>query len=101
MSQESYQIDSSLGSISGVLFFLKNQKEIIQFDFNEDQICYIGKIEKILLKTTKIRLLNPKGVWEDEEAYLTDRIRTIRFDNDYINSLWVYSKSISKIDEII
>jgi hypothetical protein len=36
--------------------------------------------------------MDSKANWIGESPYLLDRIRTIQFDNDYINSLIAYNE---------
>jgi hypothetical protein len=85
-----------LDEITDVLYFLLQYETVIQFDFYDDSICYIGEIKKLYFKTIRIRGLDPKGNWEDESSFQIERIRTIQFDNDYINSLVAYNKWLNR-----
>lgn len=82
-----------------VLYYLMRNQIIIQFDFHDDSVSYIGKIKRIYTKTIRMESLNPRGEWEEENSYQLDRIRTIQFDNDYIDSLIAYSKWIKSSNQ--
>ena len=70
--------------------FMRNQS-IIQFDLHDDTVTYLGVVTTIFNKTFYIKPLLPSGCWGERESYFIDNIRTIRFNNDYINSLVNYN----------
>ncbi|MFT3995487.1 MAG: hypothetical protein QM660_14335 [Dysgonomonas sp.] len=82
----------NLNASSDILYYLMQNQIIIQFDFHDDSVSYIGKIKRIYTKTIRIESISPKGEWEEKNSYQLERIRTIQFDNDYINSLIAYNK---------
>jgi hypothetical protein len=86
------EIERQLDEITHILYYLMHREIIIQFDFSDDRVCYIGKIKKLYTKTMRVQNLDPRGNWEDESSYLFEQTRTIQFDNDYINSLIAYNK---------
>ena len=73
-----------------------SQEIIIQFDLHDDRVSYIGRIVKIYSKTVRVQHIDPKGKWVEKSSYPIERIRTIQFNNDYINSLIAYNKWINK-----
>jgi hypothetical protein len=81
-----------LDEISNILYCLLQEKIVIQLVLHDDTVCYIGKIKKLFSKMVRIQNLDSKGNWENESSYPLERIRTIQFDNDYINSLIAYNK---------
>ncbi|MDR0825280.1 MAG: hypothetical protein LBN74_09315 [Prevotella sp.] len=87
----------NLNGYLDILYYLMQKQTVIQFDFHDDSISYIGKIKKIHTKTMRIESMNPKGEWDGESSYLLERVRTIQFDNDYINSLIAYNKYIESL----
>lgn len=88
----------NLNGYLDILYYLMQKQTVIQFDFHDDSVSYIGKIKKIRTKTMRIESMNPKGEWDGESSYLLERIRTIQFDNDYINSLIAYNKYIELLN---
>lgn len=82
----------NLSNSSDVLYYLMQNQITIQFDFHDDSVTYVGSIKNIYTKTIQIQSMNPEGEWEEKESCLMERIRTIQFDNDYINSLIAYNK---------
>lgn len=63
--------------ILDALHYLLQHETVIQFDFHDDSVCYIGKIKNVYAKTVRIVNLDPKGNWEDEESTQIEKIRTI------------------------
>ena len=87
------ELHLNLNQVTDVLYDLMQNHITIQFDLYDDSVSYIGKIKKINTRSIRIENINPEGKWEEENLYLLDCIRTIQFDNDYINSLTAYNKS--------
>jgi len=81
-----------LDEVTDILYYLMRHETVIQFDFHDETVCYIGKIKKIFTKSMRVLHLDTKGKWTDESSYQIEQIRTIQFDNDYTNSLYIYNK---------
>jgi hypothetical protein len=90
--EEFDKTDLTLDEITDVLYYMMQHEVVIQFDFYDDSVCYIGRVVRMNAKTVRIQNIDTKGEWIEETSYVVDRIRTIQFDNDYINSLVAYNK---------
>jgi len=91
-SNESVQMNFDLESVDNLFQIFMDENTVIQFDFHDDTVCYLGRIIKLLKKSFQVKVMDTKGNWAEKSSYIIDRIRTIRFDNDYINSLVNYNK---------
>jgi len=85
----------NLDSVSAILYELMHNRIMIQFDFHDDSVTFIGEIEKINTQTIRIKDIDPKGNWDGISLYKFERIRTIQFDNDYVNSLKAYNEWVN------
>ena len=85
-----------LDEIIDTLYYLMQHETVIQLEFHDESVCYIGKIRKIFNKTMRMLDLDTKGNWENECSYQIEQIRTIQFDNDYTNSLDTYNKWLNR-----
>ncbi len=90
-SNEPEVLNFDLDSVDNFFYNFMEDKTVIQFDFHDDTVCYLGRIIKLFEKSFQVKVLDPKGNWVENSSYIIDRIRTIRFDNDYINSLLTYN----------
>lgn len=77
-------------------FFMKNEI-IIQIDLHDDTVMYLGIITNIFRRTIKMKSLLPSGTWGNQDSYIIENIRTIRFNNDYIFSLEKYNQTLVNI----
>lgn len=72
-------------------FILKNS--LIEFEFESDKYCIIGKIIRLNEKSFVINKLNIEGKFIGEENYKISLIRKINFETDYLISLENYINS--------
>ena len=58
------------------------------FDMRTHKSCWLGKVKSITGNDLKIDYLNPRAIWSTTmPPFKLGNIRTIQFNNDYINSL--------------
>lgn len=67
-----------------------------QIGLKDDTVCFIGRLVQANIKKIIIREIDPKAKWIENEEYKMSSIRTIEFNNDYVNSLIRYNKLIEK-----
>ncbi len=79
--------------IETVLNYLTKKYGIFQFDMRSDTASWLGRVKKITGKDLELRYLTPTAKWTNEmKPFKIGNIRTIQFDNDYINSLMLIAK---------
>jgi hypothetical protein len=83
-----------LDSIESIFKYLYENQIIFQFDLNDPNVCFIGRISSLKNKSFVIKNLDTSGQWMEERSYRYDTIRTIEIKNDYLNSLIAYNLSI-------
>lgn len=84
-----------LTDLGAILTFLSKKYEVFMFDTKSERSCYLGKLRSINTKELVIDYMTPKGVWAKTMTFRPGDVRIIRFENDYVNSLKLVSKSKS------
>ncbi|MBL4669375.1 MAG: hypothetical protein JKY30_08940 [Flavobacteriales bacterium] len=89
------QIRPSTGYVldSNLINELKNL-EIVMFELEEDDVCFIGKIIKSDSEKLQLLTMTSKAEWSDEMNIRLSDIRTISIDNEYLNTLLSYNKKM-------
>lgn len=78
----------SITNIESILTFLNDKYGVFQFDMRTDTSCWLGKIKWIKGSDLKLHALTTRAKWSNTmPIFKLGNIRTIQFDNDYINSL--------------
>lgn len=73
---------------------LLNKEQTIQFDLDDDSVCYVGKIVEINDNTFTIQCLGTRGHWMERRDYEIESIRTIELETDYLLSLIAFNKTL-------
>ena len=81
-----------LDDLGTILSFLSDKFGVFQFDTKSEKACYLGRLKSIDSKNLIIDFFDTNGKWNGQRRFKPDTIRTIEFDNDYINSLKLLSK---------
>ncbi len=63
------------------------EKKVIQYDFEDYSICYIGKVDELVDYKSVVIGLNPKAKWTKSSKIDFSAIATISIENDYLKSL--------------
>lgn len=72
--------------------YLREKQIVIEVSGKDDSIIFLGKVEKHLLKSFRLKMLDPKAKWLNlTKLFMKDSVRYIGFDTNYINSLVNYS----------
>lgn len=80
-------------NLTAMLTHLTDSKRVFQFSMRTSTTCWIGKVKKIKGADLKIRYLSPSAKWSDDmPEFKLGNIRSLQFDNDYINSLLLIAK---------
>ena len=80
----------------------RKDKVVIQLSHYEDSAANIGRIVKVNDKSLSMLLLNTRGIWDDYYSNIRkDKIRTIKYNTDYIRSLLTYSEYLDKKKSVI
>jgi len=83
-----------LTDINETLQLVSDRFGAFQIENKDDTVCYVGKLVKTTKEYIVIKEIDQKACWVETERYKLSSIRTIEFDNDYVNSLILYSKTI-------
>ena len=82
-------------STDELLQWLEYNQIVFQIDPKDEDVCYIGRILKILDKSIRFKAISAKAVWLDGyDLYRINSLMMISFDTDYINSVITYANSI-------
>jgi hypothetical protein len=80
-----------LNSLETILSFLTNNFGAFQLETKSENACYIGNLKTIDNKNLIINSFNINAKWSGQVKLRVNDVRTIQFDNDYINSLRLLS----------
>lgn len=88
----------SLDDIETILNHLTSEYHLfsIQLAAQEDS-CYVGIVESFANDMLTMKTMDIDASWDEEEDYFScniNDIRTIEFDNDYLQSLSMLNKSL-------
>ncbi|HEY5747629.1 MAG TPA: hypothetical protein VIU12_16255 [Chryseolinea sp.] len=76
-----------------ILTHLSKKFGLFQFSMRVDNTTFVGKVKKITGADLKIDYLTPRATWtNDMPPFKLGNIRSIQFDNDYVNSLKLIAK---------
>jgi hypothetical protein len=76
-----------LTDIKTILSYLTKKHKVFQLYTKSETACYLGRLRSIDSKKLIIDFLGTNGKWEGKMTFRPGDIRTIQYDNDYINSL--------------
>lgn len=83
-------------NLENIFVSFAHNKNIIQIEGSNNEIAYIGKIVDVKESHILIDSISTRGTWLDEKKISKAKIWCVFFDNDYVNSLGLYIKSITK-----
>ena len=82
-----------LTDVKTIVTFLSTKFGLFQFGMRTSKTCWLGKVKKIIGNDMEIDYINPRAIWSTTmPTYKLGNIRTMQFDNDYINSLLLVAK---------
>lgn len=80
-------------SIEEILTYLTRKYGVFMFDMRSDSTCWLGRVKYIKGSRLKIDDMGTRGEWtKNMPEFILGNIRSISFDNDYVNSLMLVSK---------
>ncbi len=85
-----------LTDLKTILNYLTDNFGVFQFYTKSEKASYLGRLISLSTKELIIENLNPKGKWDGQMKFRPGDLRTIEFDNDYINSLKLVAESKGK-----
>jgi len=81
-----------LDSIQEIFKYLNSKYEMFSFAEKSEKAIYPGRLININDKKIRIEWIDTRAKWIGERKFKIDKIRTIEFDNDYLNSLKLASE---------
>ena len=81
-----------LDSIQEIFKYLNSKYEMFAFAEKSRKAIYPGRLIAINDKKIRIEWIDTRAKWIGERKFKVDKIRTIEFDNDYLNSLKLASE---------
>ena len=88
----SYDEKIPLGSIQEIFRYLNTKYEMFAFAEKYEKAIYPGRLIDINDKKIRIEWIDTRAQWVGERKFKINKIRTIEFDNDYLNSLKLASE---------
>lgn len=82
-----------IDNLEVILSTLSKRFGCFGFQQQTNKSWWFGKIKRINEQELKLDYLNPRAKWTGVKSYKLSAIRTIQFDNDYINSLLLVANS--------
>lgn len=77
-----------LTDLKTIITYISDKFGLFLFDMRTHKSCWLGKVKSITGNDLKIDYLNPRAIWSTTmPPFKLGNIRTIQFNNDYINSL--------------
>lgn len=81
-----------LENIQEIFRYLDSKYEMFAFTKKSEKSIYPGRLKDINDKTIRIEWIDTRAQWVGERKFKLDKIRTIEFDSDYLNSLKLASE---------
>ena len=82
-----------LTDLSTILNYLTERFGVFQIYTKSEKSSYLGRLVSLTSKELVIENFTPKGKWDGQITFRPGDLRTIEFDNDYINSLKLITES--------
>lgn len=82
-----YDKEIPLENIQDIFRYLDSKYEMFAFVQKSEKTIYPGRLVEINDKKIRIEWIDTRARWVGERKFKLDKIRTIEFDNDYLNSL--------------
>ncbi|AUC76174.1 hypothetical protein [Olleya sp. Bg11-27] len=82
-----------LTDLSTILNYLTERFGVFQIYTKSEKSSYLGRLISLTSKKLVIENFTPKGKWDGQITFRPGDLRTIEFDNDYINSLKLIAES--------
>ncbi len=82
-----------LTDLETILKYLTKKFGVFQIYTKSEKASYLGRLISLSSKELIIENFNPKGKWDGQFTFRPGDLRTIEFDNDYINSLKLVAES--------
>ncbi|MCW7471836.1 hypothetical protein ND863_19920, partial [Leptospira kanakyensis] len=76
-----------LDNLEQILLYLTDKYEVFQISNKDESKTYLGNLNSVKGEYLILNTLTPKAAWIGKIKIKISEIRTIQFDNDYINSL--------------
>ena len=76
-----------LDNIQQIFSYLSSEYELFAFTKRSEKTIYPGRLIDVNDKNIRIEWIDTRATWIGERKFKLDKIRTIEFDNDYLNSL--------------
>jgi len=76
-----------LNTIQEIFRHLSSKYELFAFTKRSEKTIYPGRLIDVNDKSIRIEWIDTRATWVGERKFKLDKIRTIEFDNDYLNSL--------------
>lgn len=84
--------DFSLDDSNTPLILLNTLGKTLMFSPQDESLCYIGRLYRVSKCMIYFNAMDARGNWENRPyKCLLNKIRTIDYDNDYIESLLLYN----------
>ncbi|ABZ94686.1 Hypothetical protein LBF_2189 [Leptospira biflexa serovar Patoc strain 'Patoc 1 (Ames)'] len=80
-------IDLPLLKIEDILKYISEKYGILEVQTDALSKSYLGKFKKLENNCIILKNLTPKAKWNGNTKLIENKIRIIKFDNDYINSI--------------
>jgi hypothetical protein len=81
-----------LKDLNTILKTLTRKYKVFSVHTKEDDVCWLGRLNRIEDKLVIIDDLTPKAKWDGQFKFKENEIRVIEFDSDYVNSLKLLAK---------
>jgi hypothetical protein len=78
---------NEINTFHSLLSFILNEKKLIELEFESEDYCIIGKLNRLNEKSFHLNKLTIKGEFIGEETFLYSKIRVINLYTDYLNSI--------------
>ncbi len=81
-----------ISNLETILQYLTDCFGVFELETEEEDVCYLGRLNSINGKNFAIDDLDTQGNWVGQMTFTFAEIRVIRFDTDYSNSLKLVSE---------
>jgi hypothetical protein len=81
-----------LTDLTSILKTLTKKYRVFSVHTKEDDVCWLGRLNRIEDKLVIIDDLTPKAKWDGQFKFKEGEIRVVEFDSDYVNSLKLLAK---------
>lgn len=87
-----YEEKIPLDNVQEIFRYLNSKYEMFAFAQKSKKAIYPGRLINIDDKKIRIEWIDTRAAWVGERKFKVNKIRTIEFDNDYLNSLKLASE---------